>query len=368
MAALLLPLSLLGLRAGPLTCPAPRVAPRAIALAMGISDGGAMKATLEEAKVEEAQSAEEAAEAAGAEARANIDATRADAKSAAAALRAELEGAGEDHAVARVLAKRGSAPAKGKLTKELRKPPGTIAVIPYGAPIESVSQGGYDLNDPVYLSAQFRDGAATAAMVDMRSAVRLSAAAVRLTAEEQETARGDFPGPLPVLVRDDFVDEVQLARAKAEGASAVMLELGLNGEEQTGALMAAATELGLEPLVRVGDEAELQAALRLEAACVVFGDMGLERAGALRELLPEGVTSVCDVVLPEAVRDTWRVRDAGFNAAVIGLPLLKMCVRERAPPTAVLKAMLSKGSVKFGLGMQLGRLEGAKEELGQMAM
>ena len=40
---------------------------------------------------------------------------------------------------------------------------------------------------------------------------------------------------------------------------------------------------------------------------------------------------------------------------------MKTCARERCPPTSVLKAMLAKGSVKFGLGMQLGRMEGAKE-------
>ena len=40
---------------------------------------------------------------------------------------------------------------------------------------------------------------------------------------------------------------------------------------------------------------------------------------------------------------------------------MKACARERCPPTAVLKAMLAKGSVKFGLGMKLGRMEGAKE-------
>ena len=44
-----------------------------------------------------------------------------------------------------------------------------------------------------------------------------------------------------------------------------------------------------------------------------------------------------------------------------GAPLMKTCARERCPPTAVLKAMLAKGSVKFGLGMKLGRMEGAKE-------
>ena len=55
------------------------------------------------------------------------------------------------------------------------------------------------------------------------------------------------------------------------------------------------------------------------------------------------------------------MRDLGFNAVILGAPLMQTCARERCPPTAVLKAMLAKGSVKFGLGMKLGRMEGAKE-------
>ena len=45
-----------------------------------------------------------------------------------------------------------------------------------------------------------------------------------------------------------------------------------------------------------------------------------------------------------------------------------MCIRDRVPPSAVCKAILSKGSVKYGLGMQKGRLEGSKEFLGSLAM
>jgi len=96
----------------------------------------------------------------------------------------------------------------------------------------------------------------------------------------------------------------------------------------------------------------------------------VRRADELRQLLPEGVVSVsdCELRADEAVRDTWRVRDLGFNAVILGAPLMKTCARERCPPTSVLKAMLAKGSVKFGLGMQLGRMEGAKESLGSLAM
>lgn len=342
----------------------PRVAP---AVSM-VDDGGEMNQVLNDARVELQQTADETAEALGQAERAAVDATRKTAEEAVAALRAAMDAAGDDHPVARVLAKKGSAPAQGKVAKALKKPQGTLALVPGGAPVTSISQGGYDLDDPNYLSKQFRDGGAAAVLVDVRPEVRLSESALSDTAEEQEIARGEYPGPLHVVARGDFVDELQLAQAKADGASAVVLNLYLNGEEQTGALMAAAAALGLEPFVRVGDEEETQAAVRLGAAIVCIGDVGLERADELRKLLPDGVLSVADVLLREAVRDAWRVRDMGFNAAIVGKPVLDLVVRERAPPDAVLKAMLSKGSVKFGLGMQLGKLEGAKESLGSLSM
>ena len=62
------------------------------------------------------------------------------------------------------------------------------------------------------------------------------------------------------------------------------------------------------------------------------------------------------------------MRDLKFNALICGRSMLELCVRDRVPPTAILKAYASKGSVKYGLGMQKGRLEGSKEYLGSLAM
>lgn len=369
MHVLLVNVALLGLHLAP--CP-PKMAitmPRT-AVAMQVNDGGESKEIMEDAKDELMEKFDEAADAAGAAARAAIADTRARAQAAVTALRAEIDAADGTHAVTKMLGKKGSLSPSGELADALRKPPGTIAIIAQGAPVEDVSLGGYDLDDPVYLSGEFRRGNAVAVCVDVTPELRLSAKAVKDTAQEQESAMGEFPGPIMVIARDNFVDEVQLAQVAADGATAVILPLLLNGEEQTGALMAAAAELGLDTLVSVGDEAEVEAAVRLGASCVCFGDSGVRRADELRQLLPEGVVSVADCALrpDEAIRDTWRVRDLGFNAVILGAPLMKTCARERCPPTAVLKAMLAKGSVKFGLGMKLGRMEGAKETLGSLAM
>ncbi len=63
-----------------------------------------------------------------------------------------------------------------------------------------------------------------------------------------------------------------------------------------------------------------------------------------------------------------QARDLGFDALIVSDALIEVCIRDRVPPDAVIKAMLAKGSVKYGLGMQKGRLEGAKEQLGSLAM
>lgn len=49
--------------------------------------------------------------------------------------------------------------------------------------------------------------------------------------DEQENSRGDIPGPLPVVCSDMIVADEQIARAKLNGAQAVLLQLGLLNEE-----------------------------------------------------------------------------------------------------------------------------------------
>jgi len=291
-------------------------------------------------------------------------------RQAAEAALAELRAADAPE-VAAALETRGKAKPAGKLEKALRKPSKTMALVGEGFTLETISLGGFELNDPAYISEQVRTGGGSAVLVRGAGVDgELCAAALAATTAEQETARGNFPGPLPAIARDLVVDELQLAAAKAGGATGVLLPLALNGPEKTGELMTTAAELGLETLVRVCDAEELAAALALEAKIVVIGDCTLAEAAELRATLPDGKAgpvSVADVPFLD-VRGGWKIRDAGFNAMVAGKSLLEVVVRDRVPPSSICKALLSKGSVKYGLGMQKGRLEGSKEFLGSMAM
>jgi len=254
---------------------------------------------------------------------------------------------------------------KDALYKALKKPKGAMALIGEGAQQDRPSLGGMDLNDPRYLSDQFRQGNCAAVCVRVGGEYELGPRALAETADEQQTARGEFPGPLPVLSRADVIDAVQLAKAAADGASAAIISLHLNGAEATKALMASAESYGLEPVLRVGTAEELATAVELGAKIVVLGEVSLPQAGALIAAAPAEVRTVCDAFVRD-VRGAWKARDMGFSALLVGDTVLEVCCRDRVPPTAVLKAMLAKGSVKYGLGMQKGRLEGAKEQLGEL--
>ena len=346
----------------------PRLAHRAIAVTMAADEPqvSRSKEYLEEAENEEEQGFNDEIAAASALARSPeaIAALKSTADAAVAALR-EADKPG----VAAALESRGKSKATGSLAKALRKPSKTLAIVGEGVMMDTDFLGGDELNDPSYLSEQYRTGGCSAVSVLTSCEGALSEQALTATISEQETARGNFPSPLPAISRALFVDDLQLAEAKADGASAAVLSLALNGKEKTGELMATAADLGLESIVRVCDSEQLAAAIELDAKIVVIGDCSLVEASALLDAMPasDGPVTVSDLAFLD-VRGAWKVRDAGFNAMFVGKSLLEVCVRDRVPPTAICKAILSKGSVKYGLGMQKGRLEGSKEFLGSLSM
>lgn len=324
---------------------------------------------LEEARNEEEEAFDAALQAAAELARtpAAIEAKRAAGMAAAAALQAKLDAG--DTALAKAVASKGTSTPTGKLAKALKKPKGTVALIGEGVKLDCISLGGYDLNDASYVSGQFRNGGCSAVSVLLDPEEGLGEDALVATVSEQQTARGEFPSPIPVFVRGPLVDELQLAAAAAGGAHGVVVPLALNGAEKTGALLEAAAAYGLEAIVRVCSAEELSTALLLSPApmMIMFGDCTVQGAAELRDTLPEGVLSVADVPFMD-VRGAWKMRDLEFDALLGGKPLMEVCVRDRVPPTAVITSILSKGSVKFGLGVKKGRLEGAKEYLGSLAM
>ena len=270
---------------------------------------------LEEAKKEEEIEFDNALAAAAEKARSAdaLDAERALGASTAAALRESLAADGES-ALARTVAGKGSKAPTGKLFKALKKPKGTMSVICEGAMMETISLGGFELNEPSYISQQSREGGCAAVSVRMSWADALSADALGATVAEQETARGEFPSPIGVIVRGPIVDDVQLAAASAAGAAGVVVPLALSGREKTAVLLDDARAYGLEPLVRVCTTSELADALAIDGVTMVLiGDCTLEEAGALAAQVPAGVLAVSDVPFLD-VRGAWMMVRARTRA------------------------------------------------------
>jgi indole-3-glycerol phosphate synthase len=112
---------------------------------------------------------------------------------------------------------------------------------------------------------------------------------------------------LPLLKKDFHLEPVQLFEAKAIGASAALVIARAVPPEKLSELMQAAAGIGLELLVEVRDERELEQALSLGASIVGVNNRNLETL----EIDPE--TSLR--ILPQIPLDVMAVAESGFRVA-----------------------------------------------------
>jgi indole-3-glycerol phosphate synthase len=129
---------------------------------------------------------------------------------------------------------------------------------------------------------------------------------------------------VPVLKKDFHVDPIQLLEAKALGASAALLIVRAVGPAGLPDLMATAAELGLEVLVEIRDERELDLALEFGAAVIGINNRNLETleidpatSERLLKRLPESVIAVGESGVTER-SDVERMASAGADAVLVG--------------------------------------------------
>ena len=142
---------------------------------------------------------------------------------------------------------------------------------------------------------------------------------------------------LPLLRKDFIVDPYQLAEAAAAGAAAVLLIVAALEPEQLRSLHVQAVALGLDVLVEVHDQRELELALGAGATIVGINNRDLrdfsvefERTFALLDGVPEGVIVVSESGIWTPVH-LERLRHAGVHAALVGERLM----REPDPASAL---------------------------------
>lgn len=113
--------------------------------------------------------------------------------------------------------------------------------------------------------------------------------------EDLQAAHG---AGLPVLRKDFVVDPFQVLESRAAGADAVLLIARITGDSLR-SLVALTRSLGMDPLVEVFDETDVELALAADAVLVGINHRDLEtfevdpaRTAKLAPLLPERVTVV----------------------------------------------------------------------------
>ena len=128
---------------------------------------------------------------------------------------------------------------------------------------------------------------------------------------------------IPVLYKNFVIDELQLYEALLSGASAVLLIAACLTKEKLRALMLKAHELGLEVLLEMHSESELDyCELQPDVYGINNRNLGsfvtdVENSFRLAERLPKDAVKVSEsgISRPETIR---QLRQAGFRGFLIG--------------------------------------------------
>ena len=134
---------------------------------------------------------------------------------------------------------------------------------------------------------------------------------------------------LPVLRKDFTVSELDVVDARLMGADCVLLIAAALSVEEMGRFIDVARRVGLDTLVEIHDEAELEVAISIGATLVGVNQRDLvtfevdhERAVRMAAAIPHSVVRVAEsgVRNPD---DAVSLRAAGYDAVLVGETLVR---------------------------------------------
>ncbi|MAN75304.1 MAG: indole-3-glycerol phosphate synthase [Henriciella sp.] len=141
---------------------------------------------------------------------------------------------------------------------------------------------------------------------------------------------------LPLLRKEFMIDPIQVAEARAGGADAILVILSAVDDTLAGELLAASAELGMDAIVEVHDEAELDRANALPGTLVGINNRDLKRmvtdlstTERLAPRLDESKTLISESGISEPAH-IQRLAGSGARRFLIGESLMKASDRKRA--------------------------------------
>lgn len=209
-------------------------------------------------------------------------------------------------------------PAVRSLKKTLMRRPGIIAEIKKASPSAGLLRPDFD---PSAIAAAYVKAGASAI------SVVTEANFFRGWLETLATLRWQVE--VPLLRKDFIIDPYQIFEARHAGADAVLLIAALFEGPALKELLSCAEELGMEALVEVHTESELEQARNAGAALIGVNnrdlrtfEVSLDVSLRLAASMPREAVAIAESGLHTG-QDVRRLADAGFRGFLIGEALMR---------------------------------------------
>ncbi|HIT88962.1 MAG TPA: indole-3-glycerol phosphate synthase TrpC [Candidatus Merdenecus merdavium] len=134
---------------------------------------------------------------------------------------------------------------------------------------------------------------------------------------------------LPIIRKDFIIEEYQIYEAKAIGASAVLLIVGILDDETLKNLYHLAYALGMDVLVEVHDEEEMERALKINARIIGVNNRNLKdftidlnTTKRLHHMVPEDVLYISESGI-QSEDDVVFLKSCGVDGVLIGTAFME---------------------------------------------